>query len=207
MESESKFRELWNKITDWLEEQQWYQELQAKWEQLDPQSRTYLKYATSLGSLVLVLTILLSFVWTVRGLRRELSEKTDLLSLLQNANEEMRRLKETTGGSEGGEFGGPWPAYIEGAATQAGIDKSALTVSPEKAGAASDLSKEALIDVAVKHVSIKQVVRLAFQLESGTRPVKLRALSINTQADPEGYLDANLSISGFSIIDKEGRER
>ena len=36
------------------------------------------------------------------------------------------------------------------------------------------MSKESLFDLSIKHVSVKQVVRLAYFLENGSRPVKLR---------------------------------
>jgi len=85
-------------------------------------------------------------------------------------------------------------------AGNSGIDKSGITASPEKAGESSEQTKETLVDLNLKHVSIKQVVNFAVALESGARPVKLRNLQIDTKADPTGYMDATLSVSGFTPV-------
>ena len=84
-------------------------------------------------------------------------------------------------------------------ATTSALDKANYEVSPEKAGPALDQAKEALFDIRLKHVSLKQVIRFAFALESGARPVKVRNFSVDTKADPVGYMDASLAVSGFSI--------
>ena len=62
-----------------------------------------------------------------------------------------------------------------------------------------DQAKEAMFDLKLKHVTIRQVVRYAFFLESGGKPVKLRNLTIDTKGDPSGYLDATLAVSGFAV--------
>jgi hypothetical protein len=191
-------------FSDWLGEQEWFKQLKAKWEELDPQSRTYVKAGAAFGSVLLTLILLLSAVWSVHSLKNELAEKQELLTHIQNGYEELRRLREESSGlsAGGGGGAGPWPAYIETVGTNAGVDKSAYSLSPEKSGATSDQAKETLIDLSLKHVSIKQIVRFAFGLENGSRPVKLRNLAIDTNADPEGYMDATLSISAFALITK-----
>lgn len=208
MENESglkaKFDAMIGSITDWLDEQDWYKELKTKWEELDPQSRTYLKFAGAGGGVFIVFFTIASFIWSVHSLKHDYLEKLELLNSIQAGNDELRRLRETnqsaTGaGSPNGNMP-PWSQYIEQTAGNAGVDKSSLTISEEKAGIASETAKEALMDVAIKHVSIKQVVRMAFALESGARPIKLRNLTIDTKADPAGYMDATLAISAFTMV-------
>ncbi len=199
----TKIKESWETAIERLNEQQWFQELRGKWEELDPQSRTYLKLASVGGTLLLVFVLIGSSVWSVHKLKRELAEKADLLVLMQGANDELRRLKEAnSAAAAGAEAEGPWPAYLEGIASGNGIDKTSFAVGTEKPGGTTESSKEMLVDVALKHVSIKQIVRFTYALENGTRPAKLRNLTIDTKNDPAGYLDATLAISGFTLASK-----
>ena len=160
-----------------------------------------LKFAGFGGGALILLISVLSFIWGVYSLKREVSEKSELLNTIQTANDELRRLKETSPPVQAPEAGGgAWAQYFDAVAGGAGVDKAQLNVASEKVGNSTDTLKETLFDVAIKKVSIKQVVRLAFAFETGARPVKLRNLTIDTKADPEGYMDATLSISAFSLI-------
>jgi hypothetical protein len=206
MENESRFSQWMTSVTDWLGEQEWYLQLKAKWEELDPQSRVYLKAGAAGGSALLLLILFFSAVWSVHSLKSELADKQGLLSSIQSANEELRRLKDEASGSPAAgaaTASGSWGSYFESLGQAAGVDKSSLSISSDKAGTTTELAKETLFDVALKHVSIKQVVRYAFNVENGNRPVKLRNLSIDTHADPQGYMDATLAVSAFALINKQ----
>jgi hypothetical protein len=199
MESSSKFREWMSSISDSLNEQVWFQELKTKWEELDPQSRVYLQFAAAGVAILLLLFFILSSIWRVYSLKSELSERRTLLHMLQSANDEVRKTRDTlpAGALQEAEGEGAWTPYFEGLAGASGLDRSLLSVSGEKAGTSTDQTKETLFDLSLKHVNIKQVVRYAFALENGQRPVKLRNLSIDTKNDPSGYLDATLAVSAF----------
>jgi type II secretory pathway component PulM len=186
-------------VTDFLNEQSWFQELKQKWEELDPQSRSYLKIAGSATFALLLIYFTLASMWSVHNLKKESTEKSDLLSLIQNANEELKRLRES-GPPATADATGKWDVLFDQISAASGIDKSTMTVSAEKPGANSEVAKEALFDISLKKVTIRQVVKLAFGLESASRPVKVRNLSIDTNADPAGYVDAQLAVSAFSLI-------
>lgn len=189
-----------SKLTDALNEQEWYQELKGKWDELDPQSQIYLKLAAGIGLVLAVLTIIINALWSVHKMKVELSEKNELLRMIQNANNELQQLKDTASGSSIMNSGGdPWGVYFSNIAGSSGIAKENLTISDEKNGSVTDLSKESLFDLNLKHVNIRQVVRYAFSLENGGRPIKLRNLQIDTKGDPEGFLDATLSVSSFAL--------
>lgn len=205
MENESRLKQWKSSVFEFLSEQPFVQQLKTKWEELDPNSRQYLKVGGAGATVLLLLIFVISSVWSVHSLKKELNEKQELLSTIQTANEELRRLREVTSSlpSAGGGSGvGAWPSYFETVGASTGIDKASLNVGDEKPGAEGETAKETLFDVSVKHVSIKQVVRYAFGLENGTRPVKLRNLSIDTKADPAGYMDATFSVSGFAMVNK-----
>lgn len=198
------FEKIGSKISDKISEQSFFQELKSKWDELDAQSKTYAKYGASGGASLIILGILLSSILTVRGLRNELEEKSELLHTLQSANDELRTLRDTIPANAQGQQsaapgGGSWSTYFEAQASGAGVEKSALTVSTEKSGQSTDVAKESLFDINLKKVSIKQIMRFAVGLESGTRPIKLRNLLIDTKSDPNGYMDATLSVSAFAL--------
>ncbi len=199
----SRLKDAWQQSLDQLQEQQWFQQLKQQWEELDPQSKLYLKSAAIIGVVVGVLIAVFSSIWSVRAQKYDLAERIELTSYVESQSETLRRLKESNQGIPAGSASGPWPAYLEGVAAAAGIDKANLSLAPEKEGAKSDATAEALIDVALNKVSIRQVVKLAFQLESGARPIKVRHISIDTQADPKGYLNAKLAISAFTLKESQ----
>src|SRR5205085_772836 len=157
-------------------------------------------------SILVGVILILSSIWSVHRLKGDLNEKQAILRMVQSASDEIKRLREalppgSAAGMGAGMGGAPdaWPVYFETVAMTSGVDKSNLSVSSEKPGAAANpsgsQSKELLYDLTLQHVSIKQVVRYAFSLENGSKPIKLRHLSIDTKGDPEGYMDATLSIS------------
>ena len=197
-----KLTEWMTTLSDSLNEQQWYQELRRKWDELDPQSKTYLKFALVALAGISILFMILSSVWKVHSLKYELEEKASLVSFIQSSNDEIRRLREATPEGKLGtgkeDASDPWLTYFETVANTAGIDRASLKIQSEKAGPTTDYFKESLIELEVKHINIRQLVHFVTGLESGKRPVKLRNLQVDTQDDPSGYLNANLALSSFS---------
>lgn len=191
-------------ISDWLNDQTWFQQLKEKWEELDPQSRLYVQFASAGGAVLAVVFVLLSFYWSVHKTKEELMAKSELLNMMSSAADELHTLQAANSTLAGGGAAStePWPTYFESTAGNVGIPKGNLTISDSKPGTTSDIAKEALYDIAMKKVNIRQAVRLAQSLESGARPVKLRNLTIDTQPDGSGYLDATLSVSAFAMISK-----
>ena len=205
MENSAKLTQWLNSFNEFISEQSWFQQIKAKWDELDSKSRGYLKTGAFAGLGLLLLFILLTSVWSVHSLKAELSEKTELLNTIQNANDEMRKLRDTTPVAAAGDATGNWNSYFESIAGTVGIDKPAMTIAdkPMTDKGPSDLAKESHFEIALKHVGIRQAVRLAFFLESGTRPVKLRSFTVDTKADPTGFLDATLAVSAFTLNSKQ----
>jgi hypothetical protein len=200
MENESSGRmgQFFSRLGDKIAEQQAFQQLKAKWDELDAQSRLAAKIASSGLSVLFVLFVIFGSLSSVRALRREVAEKSELLSTLQTANDELRKLNESGGGATGAPAEG-WNGFFEASAAQLGLDKEKFAVNADtKGGSDGTLAKETLYDLALKQVNIKQVVRYAFQLENSGRPIKVRSLTIDTKPDMTGYLDATLSVSAFT---------
>lgn len=204
MENESRLKQWWSQLSEKLNDQPGFQQIKTKWEELDPQSKLYLKAAGGIGSVLLLLIVTLATLWSLHQLKKDYSEKSALIALIQSANEEMKHLQDSlpqgvSSQNKNQEAGAAWASFLESTALAAGIDKANLTIGPEKAGSTTDQAKETLMDVSLKKVNIKQVIRYAFSLENSPRPIKLRNLTIDTQSDPSGYLDADLSLSAFTL--------
>jgi len=77
------------------------------------------------------------------------------------------------------------------------IEGSSITSEAINKPNDTDIYKEFFYKINLKHVSIRQVIKYVFNLENDARPIKLRKININTNADPDGYMDAELLVSAF----------
>ncbi|MEK6706572.1 MAG: hypothetical protein AABZ06_12380 [Bdellovibrionota bacterium] len=206
MGTKKKIGNIVHKAGDFVSEQQAFQQLKAKWDELDPQSRMYLKVLSASAGSLLLIFIMASSIYNVYRIKKDVTTKLDLLMLVQSANDELRRLKESNASATSAHAdldSTPWPAYFENVASNAGIGKEVFSVSTEKMPEKPvGETKESLFDISLKHINIKQAIRYAVNLESGAKPVKLRNLAIDTKQDPKGYLDATLSVSAFTPAQK-----
>ncbi len=189
------------RLLDQIQEQAWFQQLKAKWDELDAQSKLYLQWAASAAGVLLVAWIFIGTAWNVHSIRSEIAEKDELLRLLRSANDEMGELKEQipSAASGGSSAGQPLKDYLGGLANMAAVPPASVDVSNEKVGTPREGSKETLAQVTLKKINVRQLVRFIFQMENGARPVKLRNLEVATQSDESGYLDATLQISTFVV--------
>jgi len=202
-ENEGRLTAAFSRLQEKIQEQPAFQQLRGKYDELDPQSRLYLRGAAiGITSLAFVGILLTSYL-SARRARLDLQERTALTELVQNASEELRLLREKGGGNIGQAAGrpetaAPWAPYIESQATQIGLPKEGFSVGVERDGKSTEQTKESLIDVQLKKINIKQLARFATGLERGSRPVKVRAMTLDAQTDSSGYLDATLALSAFN---------
>lgn len=203
VEIKARLQDLRDRAGEWLQQQVWYNQLRDKWGELDAETQRAVKAAVGVLGALAFLAFAGSMVWSVRSLKQELSEKRELLSALQAANDEMRRLRD---GNQGvlsqGDAAPNWQNFVDGIAGTAGIDKDAWSVSNERASDAdtgSDAIKATLFEVTLKHVNIRQVVKMAHGLETGARPARVKMLSIDTAPDGSGYLGAQLLVLGYQV--------
>lgn len=200
METDSKLSQLMGKALERLNEQVWFQQIKAKWDELDNQSQFYLKLVSS-GAVALMLLGVVFSAWSgVRDSRRQVNEKTDLVRLIENAIEERRRLQsEVSGGATlSGAAQSAWPEYFQNAANIAGISSESVSVGQPKTGTEGEVSSESLFEINLKKINIRQLARYGYQLEHGGRPVKLRNLKVDADDELTGYMDATLSVSAFT---------
>lgn len=183
-------------IGDRLADAQWFQELRAKWEELDPRSRLYLKVAAIAVAVALASGVFLTFAWNGYQAKAEFDEKSLLVNSIQKAADELRELK-ASGVAIPSAKGGNWTETINTIASQSGMDIAEITIAPEKPGKSNQGLKESMIDIHVKKTNIRQVVKFAYNLENSGQPIKIRNLSIDTLG-AEGFLETKVSVSAFS---------
>jgi hypothetical protein len=200
IEIKGKLAALVQQLAEKLQENPAFQKLRAKIDELDPQSRLYLNGAIATTAVLATLGVIWGSYSAAQRARSDYQEKLALTEMIQNASVELRQLREKNAGAGGtrSDVPAPWPPYLESQALQLGIIKESLTLGPEREGKSSEQNKESLIDLQLKKINIKQLARFAAALERGSRPVKIRALTIDTHPDASGYLDATLALSAFN---------
>lgn len=189
------------KFLDKLQEQVWFQQLRAKWDELDAQSRTNLRGAGAFGGALLVVWAFAGTAWKVHSLKNDIAEKDELIRMIQNATDELAELKDqipAAGASSAG-TSQPLKDYLTTVAAGSGVPAASVGLENEKSGSERDGTRETLAQVTIKKINLRQLVRFLFQLENGSRPAKLRNLSIETHTDQSGYLDATLQVSTFTL--------
>ena len=187
------------KIGEWITEQSWFQNIRSKWEELDVESRHNLKIAGIGGGSLLAIFLVGYGSYSVHSLKAELTEKQNLLYSIQGANDQLHSGPVGSTPSDAGKEN--WTGYLQATATQAGLDLGSLTLSADKNVGASEQAAESEVDIAAKHINIRQAFRYAFMLENGTKPVKVRNILVDTKGDPSGYVDVNYVVSAFSFKD------
>ena len=174
------------------------EKLRAKWQELDPQSQTYLKWAGAAGILLIFGGASLGTLIWVRGLKSDLNQKMEVLTLINAANQEFRNLQALTGDRAVG--GKPnWKEVANSALSRAAIDTENAQIGGEKDLKPGASSTETLFEVQLRRINIRKLVSVAHELENNSeQPVKIRAMQVETDGG-EGHLNVKLFASGFAV--------
>lgn len=193
-----------SRFSEKISEQVWFQELKQKWEDIDPKTR-FIAQLCALGGFVLGLTIVIGFsYWKTMGLKSEYLLKAELLSIIQASNDEIRQMsseRTLVGGGTGQDLSTAeaMKGYIGSLAETANLNPETISVDEVKPGKSSDLYEETLSAVTLANVNIKQMTQIAFGIENGSHPIRLRRLEIETRPDQTGFITAKLHLSSYKI--------
>lgn len=189
-----------DRISEWLDSQVWFQQIKQKWDELDSQVQQIVKLAAAGAGILFCVVILGIWSLSVRSLKNEISEKRVLLTQMRGAQQEMRALREVNQGALGG-MGGTWSHYAQQQLTQLGIAAENINVGVESpwdsSEIAADLAKRYLIEITLKKINVRQLVKAAFAIENGSRPGRLKKIVVDTEPDLSGYLSATLLVSAY----------
>ncbi len=217
MENDGKLAQVWRSISDKIQDQVWFQQLKAKWDELDARTKTVVKYASLIGSVVGGIGLVGSSIYSVAETKEEIDKKAALIAKIQASQDELRRLRDVTSRFNTGDSE-PWGAFLQEKATAAGFDPSIITVGAETVvsapkakeapkpkdaknppPASADAPEETIVEVALKKVNVRQLVKYIHEVENGGRTVKVRKLTVDTAPDESGYLNASLAFSAFRL--------
>lgn len=221
MENESRLSQALRSLSDKIQDQVWFQQLKVKWDELDSRTKVALKYIALIGSSVLIVGLVGTNLYTVAGKKHDIDERLGLISKIQSAQDELKRLKDITSRYSAGDDQ-PWAEFLKSKAQPSGFDASIIEVvsekivsaaaipAPKDARSAKDSKttaatsglpgpEETVVESTVKHVNVRQLVRFVHEVENGGRTVKVRRLQIDTTPDETGFLDATLIVSAFKL--------
>jgi len=195
----SRFKDSLEKLL----EQEAFQQIRAKWEEIDPEVRTYI----SLGAGALVALIIswnaLSSLWGSYQIKNQLDEKIAMMDKIHSIKGEIQKLDGPTSARGGDTKNQNWSGTVQSIANKIGVEATQLKVGEQKPGSTAGSIIENLFDLEVSRINLRQLVTLAYQLEQGGHPIKIRNLEVMTLSEGEkgneGWLNAKFSLSGFSV--------
>ncbi len=180
---------------DKIKEQEWFQQLKSSYDQLPPEQQNYVRWGTTALGVFLSVYLTWGAILSANSAKDEYFQKQELVTLLNQASDEMKRLKgQNSGFSQGAAQS--WKAVFAGLAGQAALGADAVEVTKETPGATLSVIQETLLEVNVKNAPLRQLVQFTYQIEHGNPPMKLKGLSVQG-GSPDGLLSATLNISGY----------
>ncbi len=190
-------------ISDFLNEQSWFQELRAKWDELEPESRKALQIGMLAISGGTVFFVTFQFASSVSDTRTEFRDKRHMLQLVRTAG---------SAASSGTQRLPPKAesnprAHLEELVGSAGIQPTSLKIEQEREGSTTTVLEERWLDAEISHVNLRQIVQLAVQAENGSQPIKIRRLEISAHPSDggKGFLNARFSLSYFNAADEKSQ--
>jgi len=186
------------KFSEKIKEQEWFQQIQSSYQQLSPEQQNYVKWGGIGGGIIVFLYLTITLLSSANALKSEYFEKQALLQLINQAGDEIRRLKgQNAGISQPGAK--DWKTVVQGWATAQGLQPDSIELVKETPQPAKGAVRESLLEVQVKGISLHPLVQMLYQIEHGTPPAKLKGLQIDVASD-DGLLNAKLSLSGFLAV-------
>lgn len=189
------FSDSLNRFTDQLKEQEWYQQIQNSYQQLAPEQQMYVKWGSLAAASLVFLYFTFGIFTSANNMKAEYFEKQELLQLVNQAGDEIRRLKGQNAGfsPQGAQT---WNSVTQNWAAAQGLAPEAIEIIKETPGVAQSVIQETLLEVQVKGVSIRPMVQMLFQIEHSTPPMKLKGLHVEG-GSADGLLNLKMNLSGY----------
>jgi|GEM_PF-5586657 len=182
--------------------------LKIKYDELEATKKEHLILGIKLSSAV-VFSLLCYFSYSdLETVRTTWEERQSLIHKIQLSKEELARLRERSGSSAQLD-GQPWEDYFKVQAQNAGVAPGTVVVSEIKSSKSSVKSNkknqkstaaEDLFSIEIPKLNVRQLTHYINFLETGSRIVKIRRMSIEQESEDTGYLKLNFSVSGILLI-------
>jgi len=181
---------------------EWIARAKALWQGLSSQERVLVGVA---GGLLVAVVFVFGIVFPVLGAIDSASENASSaegqLATMQRLNREWNKISGRLAKVE---------AAIQQDRDQRNLitlldslaQSSSVKISSIQEGRASSEGgyEETKVDVALKNVTLAQVVKYLKSIESAPRPLSIKSLRIKARSDPAALLDVNFSVSAFKAI-------
>lgn len=191
-----KLKEAWDSIQD----SEAYQQIKTKYDDLDTQVKLYINLG-AIGFLALIIMIsVLSGLARVKGLKSEIDDKEVLIGYLQRSADSIKQMRAQAQASLGApDLSSPLNTFAEGVFATSNIDRAKMEIAAERPGAEDKDSREVLVDIKLKQLNLRQIVRFLFNLtdQGKKRSLNIKELDIDTHGDPSGYMDAAITIASY----------
>ena len=183
-----------NSILVSIKDQDWYQRANNSFQQLSPEQQVYVRWGSIAASVALLFYFIFSAANAANSVKDEYFQKQELLTLINQAGDEIRRLKgqNSTLASTADQN---WKQVLTNTVTAQGLQADALVITKESAGTSQSMIQETLIEAQLKGVFIRPLVQFLYQIEHNSPPMKLKGLQIEPGA--EGFLNVKMVLSGF----------
>jgi type II secretory pathway component PulM len=178
-----------------MKDQEWYQQIQNTYQQLSPEQQSYVKWGGILGGFVVAFYFTWSIMQSSNTIKEEYFEKQGLVQSLNQASEEIRRLKGQSSGFSQSSTAN-WRTTLQNLVVAQGLQPDAVELLRESAGISQNVIQETLLEVQVKGITVRPLVQLLFQMEHAQPPMKLKGINVESGAS-EGLLNAKLNLSGY----------
>ncbi|MBI2606262.1 MAG: hypothetical protein HYW49_09305 [Deltaproteobacteria bacterium] len=196
----SKLKVNLGELLEKIKESEAYHQVKAKYDELDSQTKLYINLGIIAAILLVVVISVIGGVAKVSGLASDINRRDELIGYLQISADHLKQLKEKQEAAQGNaDVSSPLPTFIENVSTNTGLNPEKLVLGLEKPGQEMKEAKEALIEVKLTQINLKQLARLLFNLtdQGSARNLNIRDLTIDTKGDPTGYLDAAFMVATY----------
>ncbi len=196
-----KIKDKLQNLLDKFQETQLYQNLKNRYDELDYQQKLYLNLIGLGGGVIFFFVFFFSFLGGLASLKSEIDDKQLMTQYLQDSANQIRTLKATKLSARGPDLGLPLNQFIETLAQSAGLNTKTLDISKEleKPYEKDKNITEAEVDVKMQKTNLRAVTRLLFKIteQAKLKNLNVKNLQIDTKADPEGFLDATMTIVSY----------
>lgn len=190
----TRMGETWEKIKD----SEAIQQIKARYEELDPQTKLYVNLGGVAGMMLLILITVFSGIAKVNSLKSDMNDREELIGWLQRSGDTLKQLKAQQEAMRGNkDMNSPLNTFVQSVGNGAGVNPDKIEVAAERSGRDTKDAKEFLADVKMNQVNLRQVTRLLFNLtdQGAPRNLVVRDLSIDTKNDPTGWLDVSFTVA------------
>ena len=120
---------------DKIKEQEWYQQIQNSYQQLPPEQQTYLKWGSFAGGMLLMLYLTFTTIQSADSVKDEYFEKQELSQLINQASDEIKRLKGQNAGFTTNAAPQSWKSVFDTLATAQGLTADSVEYGSAMPGA------------------------------------------------------------------------